>query len=196
MINRPSLYLLAIRGLSHELRNALTAVSGFSDLLQTRLQDDTDLFMLKQVKSASVRIQDMLEAVTRFAIRPGDYPKDLHVSQSVQDAWALAVWQHRGNLAPVRFLLSGAGIVSVGNMAFHDALLMVFGEVLLVASHTAPVDISVVTRNDRRILQIQWTTSPDGPGFQALCTDVSGIECFPEYVLIDLDCFANKGTIE
>ena len=159
--DRPLLYINAMRGLSHELRNALTAVAGFSDLLQARMQDDTDRFMLKQVQDGAARIHAMLDAVVRFTVRPGRGVSGIDLSQSVKDAWELAVWQHRGNMAVAQLSLETAP-VEVDIMVCHEFLLFLFGTILEIALHTAPVEIALVSHADKAaLLKIVWVASPE-----------------------------------
>jgi len=158
--DRPLLYINAMRGLSHELRNALTAVAGFSDLLQARMQDDTDRFMLKQVQDGATRIHTMLDAVARFTVRPGQGVSQIDLSQSVKDAWELAVWQHRGNMATATFEINPSQTISLDVIVCHELLLFLFGKVLESALHTAPVAISLVSEAPREILlTVAWTAS-------------------------------------
>lgn len=156
--DRPLLYINAMRGLSHELRNALTAVSGFSDLLQARIQDDTDSFMLKQVQDGASRIHTMLDAVSRFTVRPGQGVSALDLAQSVKDAWELAVWQHRGNMAVGQFDVVFSQKVTLDVIVCHELLLFLFGSVLGDALHTSPVLISLQQENERPVLTVSWAS--------------------------------------
>lgn len=167
--DRPLLYINAMRGLSHELRNALTAVAGFSDLLQARMQDDTDRFMLKQVQDGAARIHAMLDAVVRFTVRPGRGVSGIDLSQSVKDAWELAVWQHRGNMAVAQLSLETA-LVEVDIMVCHEFLLFLFGTILEIALHTAPVEIALGVNPQHRVcLTASWTSfSENEPDFSGL----------------------------
>ncbi len=167
--DRSSLYINAMRGLSHELRNALTAVSGFSDLLQARTCDDTDRFMLKQVQDAALRIHTMLDSVARFAIRPGQIPALLSIHQSVRDAWELAVWQHRGNMATAQFSLETEQQIIIDIMGCHELLLSLFGHVLVLALHTEPVLISLVDDdNGDQCLSVSWTSEGETQDLSAV----------------------------
>jgi phosphoglycerate-specific signal transduction histidine kinase len=165
--DRPLLYINAMRGLSHELRNALTAVAGFSDLLQARMQDDTDRFMLKQVQDGAARIHTMLDAVARFTVRPGQGASPVDLSQSVKDAWELAVWQHRGNMATAMFDLSSSQTVALDAIVCHEFLLFLFGQVLEFALHTAPVAISLISDGQNGILlTVSWVVSEERQAFE------------------------------
>ena len=167
--DRPLLYINTMRGLSHELRNALTAVSGFSDLLQVRMQDDTDRFMLKQVQDAAARIHAMLDAVARFTVRPGQGASDIDLSQSVKDAWELAVWQHRGNMATAIFDLTPSQYFRVDALLCHELLLFMFGAILKLALHTSPVRITLVPDpQNRLVLRVSWEASEEIQDFSGL----------------------------
>jgi len=167
--DRPLLYINAMRGLSHELRNALTAVAGFSDLLQARMQDETDRFMLKQVQDGATRIHAMLDAVARFTVRPGQGASQIDLSQSVKDAWELAVWQHRGNMATASFALASSQTLSLDAIVCHEFLLFLFGKVLALALHTAPVAISLVSDGPYGILlTVSWDASEEIQTFEGL----------------------------
>ena len=167
--DRPLLYINAMRGLSHELRNALTAVSGFSDLLQVRIQDDTDRFMLKQVQDAAARIHTMLDAVARFTVRPGQGATQIALSQSVRDAWELAVWQHRGNMATAIFDLTPSQTVRLDVIVCHELLLFLFGAILGIALHTSPVRITLASDAPNGIiLRVLWVDSGEIQDFSGL----------------------------
>ncbi len=146
-----------VQSLTHEMKSPIAGIRGASELLHEDLPDEKRLQFLGNIKSESLRLQNLVDQLLALASLENRTQLGSPTSVSLGDLVRRVVNQHESNLLAkgVRFQVAGDDVTVVGEeFLLETALNNLVQNAIDFSPHGGAVKLSLTTESDRVYLSI------------------------------------------